>query len=206
MALIECPDCGNKVSDLARACIKCGRPIKAAEPVPTAAPKPAIPPAWQRPSPIVTSQQQSNPKVMTWLIGLIVAAIAVKALVDIDGKRQEGHPGAGGVPAAAVQAKPTIDVDPGALLDSYRKNEVATNDKLRGRTIIMTGFVDAISEMMGPILEIQTGEKYRTVNAHLKDSERQAAARLQKNDSVTIACESAMFLMDMPSLSGCVIR
>lgn len=29
MALINCPDCGNKVSDLAPACPKCARPIHA---------------------------------------------------------------------------------------------------------------------------------------------------------------------------------
>ncbi len=34
MPLIACPDCGSQVSDLAPACIQCGRPIAAAAPVP----------------------------------------------------------------------------------------------------------------------------------------------------------------------------
>lgn len=28
MALIKCPDCGKEISDLAEACIHCGRPIQ----------------------------------------------------------------------------------------------------------------------------------------------------------------------------------
>ena len=28
MALIQCPDCGKEISDLAEMCINCGRPIK----------------------------------------------------------------------------------------------------------------------------------------------------------------------------------
>lgn len=29
MALIKCPECGKKVSDMAKACPKCGRPLNA---------------------------------------------------------------------------------------------------------------------------------------------------------------------------------
>jgi hypothetical protein len=31
MPLVSCPDCGKQISDLARACIGCGRPINATE-------------------------------------------------------------------------------------------------------------------------------------------------------------------------------
>ncbi len=30
MALVPCPDCGTEISDLAPACVKCGRPARAA--------------------------------------------------------------------------------------------------------------------------------------------------------------------------------
>ena len=33
MALIECPDCGNKVSDKAAACIHCGCPLESVKPI-----------------------------------------------------------------------------------------------------------------------------------------------------------------------------
>ena len=39
MPLLTCPDCNNLVSDLAPACPKCGRPMKAATP-PAAQPAP----------------------------------------------------------------------------------------------------------------------------------------------------------------------
>jgi hypothetical protein len=37
MSLIQCPDCGTPVSDLAASCVKCGRPISAAPPAMTLA-------------------------------------------------------------------------------------------------------------------------------------------------------------------------
>lgn len=41
MALITCPDCGNSVSDLARACLQCGRPINEAASTTAYASRPA---------------------------------------------------------------------------------------------------------------------------------------------------------------------
>lgn len=50
MPLIDCPDCGRQISDLAPACVHCGRPAGIAAP-PPAPPAPAAPAAWPEPAP-----------------------------------------------------------------------------------------------------------------------------------------------------------
>lgn len=64
MALIECPDCGQEISDQAAACIKCGRPMH------LAAPEPGIK-SPSKPKPI-------NPAAA--FVGLCLIAIAVVVL------------------------------------------------------------------------------------------------------------------------------
>jgi hypothetical protein len=51
MALIRCPECGNEVSDKARACPKCGAPINAVGAVGIVAPQ-----APRMPAPVTTGR------------------------------------------------------------------------------------------------------------------------------------------------------
>lgn len=63
MALIKCPDCGREVSDLAPACLGCGRPI-AGTTLQPASPRPPPPP----PQPVPSTSTTAPPAALTGVL------------------------------------------------------------------------------------------------------------------------------------------
>jgi len=63
MALIDCPECGHKVSTVAVACPECGYPVKAqpAAPRPAAPAEPPGPVASERSEPVVAGDRPRTP-------------------------------------------------------------------------------------------------------------------------------------------------
>ncbi len=90
MALLKCPDCNNPVSDLAPACPKCGRPMKAAPPPPvTPAPPPPV-----TPPPTPATETMKHDRTGQW-IGcglLIVIALVAVLLVGRNGGGSGARP------------------------------------------------------------------------------------------------------------------
>jgi hypothetical protein len=86
MALIVCPDCGRGVSDLANACLQCGRPIAGQfarsdglDPVPNIrAPHEII---WPAAAPSSPSPTESGPSASTELIASMWFCVALGALL-----------------------------------------------------------------------------------------------------------------------------
>jgi hypothetical protein len=81
MPLIPCPDCGKEISDLAPACIHCGRPMDE-PPTPPAAevvPDPYPPPGFEEPPQPVSKKTDGNRFLAGFLggvLGLVLFALA----------------------------------------------------------------------------------------------------------------------------------
>ncbi|MDY7096188.1 MAG: zinc ribbon domain-containing protein [Acidobacteriota bacterium] len=108
MALIDCPDCGRKVSDRARSCPNCGRPTSA-----ETASAPAV------------GQTQRAPRktsCVTWgCLGLIILVIVVAIASSRSevGSRSDSPAG----PGMALPARPTVSNSSLATSSDVRQAE-----------------------------------------------------------------------------------
>ncbi len=143
MALIKCPDCGRDVSDLAPACLGCGRPIAGAvsqpptspPPTQTATPAPGAPPA------PLTGVLRSNigelekiepPKKMQGfptgfvLIGLFVIVVVVAAALLLTAERPGPPQASSSARAASSVSRATLTPVSVGAATSRRASAAAT--------------------------------------------------------------------------------
>ena len=73
-------------------------------------------------------------------------------------------------------------------IEEYRTNEVAADERFKGRTIVLDGVVDGISKdfLDNPYLTIRTGVMYQTIHADFDDRHKSDLARLQRGKRVRI--------------------
>ena len=94
MALIACPDCGNRVSDLAAACPKCGRPT-----TPGASTPPRSDPGPAAPSP-------DRSKVIARGVFLLIAIVLIVLVSIISSEKRLVGTGTQASPRVAVPPPP----------------------------------------------------------------------------------------------------
>lgn len=190
MAIVDCFACGNKISEAATICPKCGHPVQRQTPAPAAKPQKGTP-------------------LLVWLVlgvlGLYYAAKFERFFSRPASETSEA-PTAIASPAQAPQ-RGTITIDPGDLLSEYQANEIRTNDKLNGKFIHVSGFVTDIGEMLGdPYVEIDSGDRYHAVHANFKPEARSAIAQLSKGSGLSVTCDHAAFILSSPVLYKCEVQ
>lgn len=190
MALIECSECGNQVSDKASACPKCGNPIApiigspavaiAGHPGPTAAPK-------KKPSFLV--------RIFKW-IGIAIAAFVVLAIYVASQAPSRPKPSPGysapstePPPLAAGGEVAPISVQAAELYADYDANEVAADNEYKGKRMSITGTVVEISKdfMDEPYLQLYGKNQYATVRVSFPKSRLDELAKLKKGDNITVS-------------------
>ncbi|NII73224.1 hypothetical protein FHW84_001793 [Dyella sp. SG562] len=196
MALIQCQDCGSKVSSEAAACPTCARPIKPVQPPPAAAKK------------VDKRPEKKSLSVGQVFLGLLfgIGAIVFLASRNDDGSpKQQADTSANPVGHAADL--PLFETTPSQLYRMYEQNEVAADNQIAGHTISMTGKVKEIRKDFtdSAVLVFDTGAPFSDAQAELKDSEKPRASALQIGQNVTVHCEKAMRVMSSPMLRKCVM-
>lgn len=196
MALIECPDCGNKVSSEAPACPKCGRPIK------------ETPPPIAKPAAAPTPPKKKTSGCAT--VFLVVVGVA-GILMYLGSSHQDGAPPSDSTTADAPQAPPPqeslLKVTPTGLYQAYKANEVATDNELQGHILELTAPVASIDKDFtdSAVLKFNTGDEFGDLQATLKDDQKPKAANLRQGQMVTLHCESSKRIMNSPMLNDCTI-
>lgn len=96
MALVQCPDCGRSVSDMAPSCLTCGRPMAQATAQPTMQPAGPVDFAALRRAniacprckvPVVrtSARKRTSPLAVTLLVLAVLAGIPLIAFFEIPG-------------------------------------------------------------------------------------------------------------------------
>jgi hypothetical protein len=188
MALVTCPDCGTQVSDSAPNCLKCGRPLGAA--VGTASHAPVA-----RKKPFYTRKRFIIPAAL-------LALIIVASMSSGGGDNASSAAGVAEAPAA-----PEVTVTAAKLFEDYQANEVSADSKYKGKSIAVTGTLNAIRKdfMDNTILDFRTSNEFMPVHARLEESQVSRAGTLAKGNKVTVTCKGGGMIMGSPQLSECVI-
>jgi hypothetical protein len=112
--------------------------------------------------------------------------------------------GADQAPSASV---PPLDIDARKLAAAYEENEVAADDKYKGRSLRVAGTVQAISkDFMGDVyVQLASQNEFMPTNAYVEKSQRAAAAGLKKGQRITVLCTGDGLIVASPILRACTI-
>lgn len=97
-------------------------------------------------------------------------------------------------------------VSPADLVQAYKDNEVAADEKYKGKKIEITGEVKDISSNIGdqPVVHLKADKALLGVSAH--GLEKSDAAKLKKGETVTLVCKGNGEVISVPSLDDCKLK
>jgi hypothetical protein len=203
--LIMCPACSNQVSDDARACPKCGAPIKKGMGI--------------------------AGKIGLGFLGLCVLAAIGNAGSNSKGNGGSSAPSAApaapaaptpaapaapaaptpapaarSAPPAARSAPPSIAVTAEQLRKAYEANEVSADDLYLGKVLEVSGVVDSIKKDFtgDPYVVLRTTNPFMGVHASFEDNSGLSA--LGAGRKITLRCIGNNVTLGSPVLKDCVLE
>ncbi|KWE66098.1 hypothetical protein WL77_14975 [Burkholderia ubonensis] len=98
-----------------------------------------------------------------------------------------------------------VNVTASALFVAYEKNEVAADQKYKGKALSVSGTVqsidkDAFDEI---VVQLRTNNEFMPVHAYLSKEKEALAASLEKGQKVTWTCEGGGRIIGSPVLRDC---
>ncbi len=208
MAIVACTECGHQVSDHAASCPSCGAPIAA-----PAKPKP-----------------RANRTVFGVLFALAALCLIAAALwwngapTQLMGMMEKFNHGSELVPAtqssvAAIPVSVPADASESKsaaravyqttaeqLYRDYNTNAVATQSRIGGSRVRVTGTVAEIDEDASghPLVKLWASND-DSAGMLLSDDQKAAAAELAKGETVDIQCDKMRHSSASPQGSGCAL-
>lgn len=94
------------------------------------------------------------------------------------------------------------------LYQDYEANEVAADEKMKGKLIEVSGVIESIDKdaFDNIVLHLKTGNSFAAAMITLKDSEKDAAIKLKKGNKITVICTSMLRLLSSPNGRKCTIN
>jgi hypothetical protein len=91
------------------------------------------------------------------------------------------------------------------LFRNYEANEVATDEKIKGRIVEISGTVGSIGKDFtdSVVIGLATSNRYRTAHMFMKTTQRRQAAELSQGMEVTIRCKTMHRILLSPSGGDC---
>ena len=128
--------------------------------------------------------------IITVFCVLIGLGVLGKLIEDKDGAAPEARRSA---PTAEATRPPTPAevVSPQALFDAFEQNEVAADDRYKGKWIEISGTIDNIGKdiLDKMYLTLEAEQPLFGVQAFFADKHKSALASLAKGDPVTLLCK-----------------
>lgn len=119
-------------------------------------------------------------------------------------------PSQGAEPAApaAPSPAPAIEMTAAELHREYEENEVAADEKYKGKRLLVSGSVESIDKdfLDHIIVRLKTGQMFQSVMATMDDREKGAAAALKKRQAIAVLCRGGTRIVGSATLDDCVFR
>lgn len=98
-----------------------------------------------------------------------------------------------------------IEVDAKTLFDEYQANEVAADDRYKGKKLLVRGTVQSVDKdfLDSIIVRLATSNQFMGAMARMEDGEKSQASRLRKGEKVAVLCEGGGIVIGTPSLRDC---
>ncbi|MGI4816362.1 MAG: OB-fold protein [Janthinobacterium lividum] len=98
-----------------------------------------------------------------------------------------------------------VSVTAAALFAAYEKNEVAADQKYKGKALSVSGTIQSIDKdaFDNIVVKLRSNNQFMPVNAYLRKEHEALAASLEKGKKVTWTCEGDGRLIGSPMLRDC---
>lgn len=101
-----------------------------------------------------------------------------------------------------------LEVSPQQIYRDYDSNQIAADNKYKGKLLKVTGTVDSINSdfVDEAVVEITAGGFLETVSAEGDSNFTNTAATLSKGQEITVLCRGAGEIMGFPMMNDCVFQ
>jgi hypothetical protein len=203
MALITCEDCGRSISDRAPSCPHCGAPG-------AAAPPPLNPSPIQQPTAAALALTKSDKK-SGFGRKVFIAIFALIALIIIIGAMSDETPAPSGSSTTSQQTyvpqKEIVSATAQELFDAYESNEVATDIRLKGKIIEISGRVQSVNKDVfdSMYVSLETRNQFMPANVHPTKQDETKIAGLRRGQNVVFRCQRIKRWVGSPSGDDCIL-
>lgn len=161
------------------------------------------------------NQETKKPESVTTSHYIIGAAVVGIMFYLATGGNDDKAPAAGSQAAQTVAQPAVENVQPQKeiyqttsrrLFSDYDKNEVAVDEKIKDKQVILLGVIESIDKdfMDNMIVNLVTSNQFMPSRMHMVESEKPVVLEKNKGDKVAITCEKISRVMGSPSGSDCV--
>ena len=157
-------------------------------------------------------------KLLLWVVGIFVGLVVIGALFGGDNKgsapaNQSNAPApaqSNGATPAPTPAPAAVSVTATELTKAYKDNEIAANDKFKGKQLMVSGKIESIEAGITdkPELVLAANVDYGMSNprATLADSDLDKAKSLKKGQNIKMLCVGNSEVAGTPMLEDCKIQ
>lgn len=174
--MIKCPECQKDISDIAKKCPNCGF--------------------------VLNSQPEKQKKGYVWkILGCILALVIIGSIFG----NKDSTPGTSSSSTTEISspsvAQPDYLVSPQQIVAEYDANEIAADNKYKGKIVRITARVEDIGKdiMDSPYITFSDNQQFSTrgVQCYFKKSEAAKLADVRKGQQVTIQGKVDGLLMNV---------
>ena len=111
--------------------------------------------------------------------------------------------------AAEAELKASsVVVTSSQLFNDYQANEVAADNRYKGKQLLVTGTVASVDKgpFGGLVLRLATPNQFMSAMCRMERSEQSELAQLQKGERVRVLCKGRGMVLGSPSLDDCTFR
>ncbi|MFJ4288739.1 hypothetical protein ACIP1U_02960 [Cupriavidus sp. NPDC089707] len=147
-------------------------------------------------------------KIFKWIGIAAVVMIVLVAIFSGEQKTSTADPAAAS--GTTTPTEPPVQVTANELLKAYKENEIAANQKYKGKQLILNARISSIEAGMGeePYLVLTAGNEFEfsRPQAHLAKGQEAAAATLKKGQQVKLECIGNSEVAGTPMLKDCRVQ
>ncbi|WP_414148634.1 OB-fold protein [Erwinia sp. BNK-24-b] len=152
-------------------------------------------------------------KIIKWAFFIIIALIVIRVLAGPNEESKKAAEASSGeqpadIAESAPPQKEVFRISAGKLFRDYEENEVAADERMKGKQIAVTGVVQAIDKDFTDaiIIRLKTDNQFMPARMEMVDSQKSTALTLKKGSQVEVVCQSISRIMGAPSGRRCVFN
>lgn len=149
-------------------------------------------------------------KIIGWTFAALFAFTMLVGVFRGVARERDRTQAATDTPAPApvpVQAQPAIEIRAEELAQLYDQNEVAADDRFRGKRLLVTGALTQIRKDFTDDIVLQLKARgLMGVQARVIPEQKGAVAQLRNGQEITLDCECRGATLGAPSLWGCTLH
>jgi hypothetical protein len=110
-------------------------------------------------------------------------------------------------PALATKPESVIAVDAPELWRAYNANEVAADEKYKGKALLVAGEITSIDKdfLDNIVLRLKAPNEFMSTNAYMNEADKKFVVQLRKGHILKVRCTGGGMTLGSPVLRDCSI-